>query len=364
MIPQVEAGDYTLLEPLPKLSSNGTSALSEKVDLTTYVKDTINLLIALTAAAAVFMIVWGGLQYMTTDSWQGKSDGKKKVFDAVIGLIMVLCTYTILYTVNPNLVYVAQIPKIGDTLKTVSTDSIMNQMTRELLEEANRLNALADASVDKARLAKADISDLQDRLSGAQQEYDQFCTDRELGATDSECNEIEREIALLKDGIVKKTAEVAVSNEISIYDGAISRFMQSMNGATDMAVINSTQQSAISKLVQSTNSRISQLNKLGAIDQVEIVRNRATYSMASIDIQAEVAKVYAATSLSATQLLKYGDTVSGDALRQKESSIKAINEAVSYYASQKNVDQNSLDQLRARQAKAIETINNTEYHIY
>jgi len=60
--------------------------------------------IAIAAALAVVMIAWGGIQYMTTDSWSGKEDGKGKIENALYGLGLALISWLILYTINPTLV--------------------------------------------------------------------------------------------------------------------------------------------------------------------------------------------------------------------------------------------------------------------
>src|SRR5258706_6141157 len=99
---------YTLLEPLPCVPGNGVACtagqLKTEVNFRDYVQYMFNLLIAIAAVAAVFMIVWGGLQYMTQDSYTGKSAGLEKFRNAVLGLILVLCAYLILRTIDPRLV--------------------------------------------------------------------------------------------------------------------------------------------------------------------------------------------------------------------------------------------------------------------
>ncbi len=99
---------YTLLEPLPCLN-DGTqkcaeNTLVEKVNFGDYVRYIFNLIIALSAVAAVLVIVAGGFKYVTTDSFLGKNEGKKMIFQALQGLLLVLCSYLILRTIDPRLV--------------------------------------------------------------------------------------------------------------------------------------------------------------------------------------------------------------------------------------------------------------------
>ena len=49
------------------------------------------------------MIVVAGVTYMTTDSFQGKSEGKDKLMKAIGGVLLALFSWIILYTLNPGL---------------------------------------------------------------------------------------------------------------------------------------------------------------------------------------------------------------------------------------------------------------------
>jgi hypothetical protein len=116
------ADQYTLLQPLPCINGGGLNCgtngtTQDKVQLSEYLQYMFNLLIALSAVVAVVRIVWGGFKYMTTDSWSGKKDGKKQVIDALVGLLMVLCTYLVLHTINPKLTDIPNtiVKSLGDT---------------------------------------------------------------------------------------------------------------------------------------------------------------------------------------------------------------------------------------------------------
>lgn len=106
--------DYAPLAPLPCIGGNGVDCtraggngqLAETVSFQTYVQYTFNLLIALAAVAAVFMMVYGGFLYMTSSAVTTKEDGLKKVYNAVGGLALVLCSFLILKTINPQFVQV------------------------------------------------------------------------------------------------------------------------------------------------------------------------------------------------------------------------------------------------------------------
>lgn len=71
--------------------------------LSTYLNIIIKILIGIAAVLAVIMIVMGGIEYMTSDFVSSKEEGKKRITNAIIGLLIALGAYLILYTVNPNL---------------------------------------------------------------------------------------------------------------------------------------------------------------------------------------------------------------------------------------------------------------------
>ena len=98
---------YTLLEPLPCIPTADKPCEKATIDSVTfqdYVQYAFDLAIAVAAFAAVFMIIWGGFQYMSTDAWEQKSEGIKKLKNAVLGLLLILSSYLILKTIDPRLV--------------------------------------------------------------------------------------------------------------------------------------------------------------------------------------------------------------------------------------------------------------------
>ncbi|MES3005024.1 MAG: pilin [Patescibacteria group bacterium] len=91
--------DYTLLAPIDGLTKSG-----DTTDLTTYIQGSFNLAITIGAVLAFIMITYGGIIYATTDALSGKEMGRGYITDAVVGLILVLSSWVILYTINPNMV--------------------------------------------------------------------------------------------------------------------------------------------------------------------------------------------------------------------------------------------------------------------
>ena len=96
---------YNLLAPLPNPEGGELSNIDVSGDnaLGQYLNIIIKLAIGLAAVLAVVMIVMGGIQYMTTELVSGKEDGKRRITNAVLGLLVALGAWLILYTINPNL---------------------------------------------------------------------------------------------------------------------------------------------------------------------------------------------------------------------------------------------------------------------
>jgi len=97
---------YTLLQPLPLGSSLGNEGASEVTSTTfsDYVTGGFKLGIGIAGALAVVMIIWGGFEYITTDIISKKGDGRKKINNAIIGLLLALASFLILQTINRSLV--------------------------------------------------------------------------------------------------------------------------------------------------------------------------------------------------------------------------------------------------------------------
>jgi len=89
---------YQALEP----NAFGTE-LTNTTSLGGFLAQAFSLGLALAAALAVIMIVWGGVEYMLSESFISKGDGKKKIMDALTGLLLALVSWLILFTINPEI---------------------------------------------------------------------------------------------------------------------------------------------------------------------------------------------------------------------------------------------------------------------
>jgi len=107
---------YKLLASFPTLPEDQQT----DTPFPTYLRAIITLIIGSAIVLSVIMIVIGGIQYVLAAVPSAASDGKKKITDAVLGLLLALFAYVLLVTINPELLMV------GLDLKPVSVVSSGN----------------------------------------------------------------------------------------------------------------------------------------------------------------------------------------------------------------------------------------------
>ena len=93
--------EYELLAPLPGYVQNTTG---NKTTASKYIEGIFTLIIAIAGLLAVIMIIFGGIKYMSTDAFTGKSEAKATIEHAIWGLLLAVSAWLILNTINPNLV--------------------------------------------------------------------------------------------------------------------------------------------------------------------------------------------------------------------------------------------------------------------
>jgi hypothetical protein len=93
---------YQALEP-NAFSTFSSTAGADATPLATFLSQAFQFGLAIAAALAVIMIVWGGVEYMLSESLFNKEDGRKKIYNAIIGLLLALVSWLILYIINPDI---------------------------------------------------------------------------------------------------------------------------------------------------------------------------------------------------------------------------------------------------------------------
>ncbi len=102
------AVNYQMLAPLPDATGNTQRTVDVGGNsLQSYFNNLYRMGIALATGLAVLMIILGGIEYITTDAIGGKEEGKERISNAILGLLLALSSFVILKTIDPNLVNVS-----------------------------------------------------------------------------------------------------------------------------------------------------------------------------------------------------------------------------------------------------------------
>ena len=83
--------------------------ISVGMSLTALVSTVFNFILMVGGLAAVVMVVWGGVKYLTSSGNASITrDAKKQIFAALLGLIILFSSWIILNTINPELVNIRE----------------------------------------------------------------------------------------------------------------------------------------------------------------------------------------------------------------------------------------------------------------
>lgn len=94
----------------------GIPGVTDTGDFKGFLEGAFKIGLAIAATLAVVMITIGGFQYMTTDSVYNKTEGKDKIQNAIVGLLIALLIWLILFTINPKLLnFDIDIPEANQT---------------------------------------------------------------------------------------------------------------------------------------------------------------------------------------------------------------------------------------------------------
>jgi hypothetical protein len=105
------------IAPLSNSASPNGQFLSElfnpNTSLTAFFNAFFKTALVVGAMLAVLRIGYAGFIYMTTDSFGSKGNAKQIIQDAVLGLLLLLSVWLILYQINPNILNldILQVPR-------------------------------------------------------------------------------------------------------------------------------------------------------------------------------------------------------------------------------------------------------------
>jgi len=128
---------YIPLEP-SFLNLTATEA-TQGINFATYISKLFNTVFGLAVIFAVLMIVWGGVEYMSTDAIGKKEDGKTRWTNAIWGLLLVMSSYLILQTINPDILTFSGIEnlRLAEPLPKIYLESTSSAARGEISKKVN-----------------------------------------------------------------------------------------------------------------------------------------------------------------------------------------------------------------------------------
>ncbi len=104
------AQGFIPLAPIPGLTEGVTA---NQAGLANFLNNLYKYLIGLAAVIAVVEIIWGGLLYSTQDVPGSKTNGKEKIQNALLGLVLVLSPVLVFSIINPSILNLSiSLPKL------------------------------------------------------------------------------------------------------------------------------------------------------------------------------------------------------------------------------------------------------------
>jgi hypothetical protein len=117
--------DYKPLTGIPGVTQ-GLNATERGTDsnLTDFFANMFYLGVGIAGILAVIMLMWGGIEYMTSEAVGSKENAKGRITNAVIGLIVVLMSWLILFTINPQILELKLNPQSSGSPQNVQTPGV------------------------------------------------------------------------------------------------------------------------------------------------------------------------------------------------------------------------------------------------
>lgn len=334
---------YTLLAPLPCIPGNGVACngketgpvmIEETVNVQQYIQYAFNLFIALAAVTAVLVIVYGGFMYMTSDAYSQKSDGIEKITNALKGLVLILCSYLILRTINPQFV---SIPVgLVTPLGLHGEGNGLGYDWESILSDARKNNAAAQAAVDNAKQTKVSIDQLEQQRTELCRQLATQVSSGVIGNNSgpykdacaamiaksqgiSGTNGLILQISGIDNQVVKMKADVILDLAKSKIDnGGVARGLDEIN---KLHLNNDASISDINAVVKAKSDLISEtarkdgkrLKALGAFEQQAILKEKEieanlTLSIDAIDVKTNLSDIDGVYIMSVAYLSGYGFT--------------------------------------------------------
>jgi len=124
LVPQATFADNHCKTEFCLLSPGVVKDYTPEQGLGIYLQGLFNLGIGIASALAVIMIVIGGIQYMLTGSIAKKGQAKETINAAILGLVLALVAFTVLKTINKDLVAFDLVKTIEDLRDRARLESV------------------------------------------------------------------------------------------------------------------------------------------------------------------------------------------------------------------------------------------------
>lgn len=166
------ADDYVALTTIP-----GATVAGQTANPTDVVKRIYSISIGIAAILAVIMIIFGGIQYATTESVTGKGIANDHIKSAFFGLILLIGSYLILKTINSQLVNInldLGTPVVDTVNKNNTTggdafSTMMDNVAKDVAQKTADLQA-AEQGVQTAQAGanklQTDLDSINNQLKG------------------------------------------------------------------------------------------------------------------------------------------------------------------------------------------------------
>ena len=336
----VFALDYTSLTTIPGVSEKNKDLPSPQ----NLVLGIYTVAIGIGSILAVVMVIIGGIKYTVMESFGAKTDAKKQITSAFLGLVLLLGSYLILKAINKDLVnFNTTLPTSdGKALQgyTAQRTAIMTQ-----INDLRRSYAAADAKTSTARREAETLLTEKNTLVAR---YNAI-TDK----TSVEARDLDRQITSITSRHTSKTQEVAdldnaartlrINGLILINTDKILTSLSAGNteqATNDLKHLNDVEQQKI-QLLKDQNAPQEEIKKAEAnkvytvakqtseIDTVQALNELGKTMYQNIDKVVEIKEKIKTDTEKALVLINQKDPSKSDLLqRESNDNINKINEAL------------------------------------
>lgn len=101
---QCTDGGFCALAPIVGLTDQSMmNGVIGNASFAAFFNNLYKFLVGIAVALAIIEIIWGGLEISTKDSVSSKSDGKQRIYNAIMGLLLILSPVIVFSIINPNI---------------------------------------------------------------------------------------------------------------------------------------------------------------------------------------------------------------------------------------------------------------------